>query len=124
MSQSDGELAVWRPHPAGGSLVLEMGPWPAHKLRGGVPTEAWISFFRRGTEEDNGSFVVSGADDALMKGWDLRTGGVSGGLPAFVVKEHGAGVTAGQWHPTRQHTFVRYVLRSMHYLARASRHPS
>lgn len=86
-----------------------MAPWPAHMLRGGIPTEAWISFFRRGTGGNDGSFVVSGADDALMKGWDLRVGGACGASPAFVCKEHGAGVTAGQWHPSRQHTFVRYA---------------
>ncbi|CAM9312619.1 unnamed protein product [Hapterophycus canaliculatus] len=42
-----------------------------------------------------------------MKGWDLRAGGgACGASPAFVCKGHGAGVTAGQWHPTLQHTFV------------------
>ena len=110
VSQSDGRLSIWRLHPAGGAPVRVVEPWHAHSLRGGVPTEAWISFFRRGEGGDDGSVVVSGADDALMKGWDLRVGGTGGlGSPAFVCKEHGAGVTAGQWHPTRQHTFARYV---------------
>lgn len=114
MSQSDGALAVWRPHPNGGDPVQEIQPWPAHTLRGGVPTEAWIAFFRRsghrGEGEGDSSFIVSGADDALMKGWDLRAGGgACGSSPAFVCKSHGAGVTAGQWHPTLQHTFVRWT---------------
>lgn len=107
VSQSDGELAIWRLHPAGGAPVQHTSPWPAHHLRGGISTEAWISFFRRGAGEGDGSFIVSGADDALMKGWDLRAGGASGASPAFVCKEHDAGVTAGQWHPTREHIFVR-----------------
>lgn len=120
VSQSDGALAIWRPHPNGGAPVQEVAPWHAHTLRGGVPTEAWISFFRkRGAESEPGcggggeigaSLVVSGADDALMKGWDLRSGGgACGASPAFVCKDHGAGVTAGQWHPTLEHAFVRYV---------------
>lgn len=111
VSQSDGALAIWRPHVNGGPPIQEVAPWYAHTLRGGVPTEAWISFFRRSglAGDDEASFVVSGADDALMKGWDLRVGGgASGASPAFVCKDHGAGVTAGQWHPTLQHTFVRY----------------
>lgn len=106
VSQSDGGLAIWRPDSAGGKLIQETGPWPAHNFRGGIPTEAWISFFRRGSgDSSDANFVVSGADDALMKGWDLRTGGAA--LPAFVCKEHDAGVTAGQWHPTREYAFVR-----------------
>ena len=72
-------------------------------LRGGVPTEAWISFFRRsGSAGDDGeaSFVVSGADDGLMKGWDLRVGGgACGASPAFVCKEHGAGGNGGAVAP-------------------------
>lgn len=109
MSQSDGRLAIWHLNPAGGAPVQTVGPWHAHSLRGGVPTEAWISFFKRGSEGEDGSFVVSGADDGLMKGWDVRVGGANPASPAFVCKEHGAGVTAGQWHPTRQHTFARYL---------------
>jgi len=112
VSQSDGALGIWRPHPNGGAPIQEVAPWHAHTLRGGVPTETWISFFRRSgfAGDDEASFVVSGADDALMKGWDLRAGGgACGAPPAFVCKDHGAGVTAGQWHPTLQHTFVRYV---------------
>ena len=120
VSQSDGALAIWRPHPSGGAPIQEVSPWRAHTLRGGVPTEAWISFFRRsGSAGDDGeaSFVVSGADDGLMKGWDLRVGGgACGASPAFVCKEHGAGVTAGQWHPTLQHTLVRYAFPFMQRL--------
>lgn len=110
VSQSDGRLAIWCLNPAGGAPVQTVGPWHAHSLRGGVPTEAWISFFRRGSGGEDGSFVVSGADDGLMKGWDVRVGGAEPASPAFVCKEHGAGVTAGQWHPTRQHTFARYLV--------------
>ena len=113
VSQSDGRLAIWRLNPAGGAPVQAVGPWHAHSLRGGVPTEAWISFFRRGSEGEDGSFVVSGADDGLMKGWDERAGGAGPVTPAFVCKEHGAGVTAGQWHPTRQYTFARYVVATV-----------
>lgn len=116
VTQSDGALAIWRPHPNGGAPIQEVAPWRAHTLRGGIPTEAWISFFKRHgsgsgcAAEAEGSFVVSGADDALMKGWDLRVGGGGGGAsPAFVCKGHGAGVTAGQWHPTLEHTFARYA---------------
>ncbi|CAM9192052.1 unnamed protein product [Ectocarpus fasciculatus] len=110
VSQSDGAVAIWRLHPNGGAPIQEIEPWHAHALRGGVPTEAWISFFRRPecAGEDGASFVVSGADDAVMKGWDLRAGGgASGTSPAFVCKgHHGAGVTAGQWHPTLPHIFA------------------
>ncbi|CAN0492027.1 unnamed protein product [Ectocarpus sp. 12 AP-2014] len=110
VSQSDGAVAIWRLHPNGGAPIQEIEPWHAHALRGGAPTEAWISFFRRPecAGEDGASFVVSGADDAVMKGWDLRAGGGSNGTsPAFVCKgQHGAGVTAGQWHPTLPHIFV------------------
>ncbi|CAN0520918.1 unnamed protein product [Ectocarpus sp. 12 AP-2014] len=110
VSQSDGAVAIWRLHPNGGAPIQEIEPWHAHALRGGAPTEAWISFFRRPecAGEDGASFVVSGADDAVMKGWDLRAGGGSNGSsPAFVCKgQHGAGVTAGQWHPTLPHMFV------------------
>ncbi|CAM9311498.1 unnamed protein product, partial [Laminaria digitata] len=67
VSQSDGRLAIWRLNPAGGAPVQAVGPWHAHSLRGGIPTEAWISFFRRGSGDEDGSFVVSGADDGLMK---------------------------------------------------------
>lgn len=108
VSQSDGELGIWRLDPAGGAPVEHTSPWPAHHLKGGIPTEAWISFFRRGAGDGGESFIVSGADDGLMKGWDLRAGGACGASPAFVCKEHDAGVTAGQWHPTREHIFVRW----------------
>jgi len=51
--------------------------------------------------------VVSGAEDALLKGWDLRAGDSRGVLPAFIIKDHEAGVTAGHWHPWQEHTFAR-----------------
>lgn len=113
VSQSDGALAIWRPHPNGGAPVQEVAPWHAHTLRGGMPTEAWITFFKSPGRAGEGkaSLVVSGADDALMKGWDLRVGGGTGfASPAFVCKDHGAGVTAGQWHPSLEHIFVRCVM--------------
>ena len=121
MSQSDGEIAIWRAHPAGGAPVEEMGPWPGHRLRGGLPTEAWISFFRKGGIASEGggggghdaSLVVSGGEDAMLKGWDLRGGGSRGALSAFVCKDHEAGVTAGQWHPWRQHIFARWASRQL-----------
>lgn len=135
VSQSDGALAVWRPHPNGGAPVQEVAPWQAHTLRGGISTEAWISFFRkRGSgsgrggdsgegEGERGSLVVSGADDALMKGWDTRVGGgACGASPAFVCKDHGAGVTAGEWHPTLEHAFVRYVHTCTYACSPCSKH--
>lgn len=107
VSRSDGQLAVWRMRPGSSTPVVEGDPWPAHKLRGGVPTEAWISFYRKGARYSDAEFVVSGGDEGMMKGWDLRSCGGSGASPAFVSKHHRAGVTAGQWHPHREHIFAR-----------------
>lgn len=104
VSQSDGQLAIWRTSPSGDAFVEQVRAWPGHQLRGGVPTEAWISFFRKG---DDASLVVSGAEDALLKGWDLRAGDSHGVSPAFIIKDHEAGVTAGHWHPWQEHTFAR-----------------
>ncbi|CAM9548127.1 unnamed protein product [Choristocarpus tenellus] len=109
VSESDGSLSVWRCHPGGGEMVCEQR-WSAHVMRGGAPAEAWITFFSR----FNPFTVISGADDGLMKGWDLRAcGGEAfraghswGGSPSFVCRHHGAGVTSGQWHPSREHVFA------------------
>lgn len=93
------------------SCLNEMDAWAAHQLRGRLPTEAWIAFFGHGTEFS--SLIVSGGDDALMKGWDIRQGGGGSGKAAFVVKDHGAGVTTGQWHPSVEHVFARCAWRQL-----------
>ncbi|CAM9803774.1 unnamed protein product [Discosporangium mesarthrocarpum] len=109
ISESDGSLSLWRCHPTQGSGgLIQERRWSAHTIGGsnGVPVEVWIAFFSHSTP----SLVISGADDGLMKGWDLRVGGGGHGAgcsgPSFVCRRHGMGVTSGEWHPSREHVFA------------------
>jgi len=58
--------------------------WKAHKF-GNLPTEIWTVAW----DNENENMVYSGADDAQIKGWDLR----SSGGPVFSNMGHNAGVT-------------------------------
>lgn len=66
--------------------------WAAHDLFGS-PIEAWIAAF----DCHNPHVVFSGADDATLKGWDLRSGTAA---PTFKnARQHSMGVCSVQFHP-------------------------
>lgn len=68
--------------------------WQAHDLFGS-PIEAWIAAFN--CHDPN--VLFSGADDATLKGWDLRTGD-SSFSPIFKnARAHSMGVCSIQFHP-------------------------
>jgi diphthine methyl ester acylhydrolase len=99
VSESSGTLALWRLAADSTELTLERR-WRAHTQRGSSsPAEVWIAFFNKHSP----NMVVSGADDSLMKGWDLRAGT---GTAIFTSRQHDMGVTAGEWHPSCEHTFA------------------
>jgi WD40 repeat protein len=99
VSESSGTLALWRMVADSAELTLEHR-WRAHTQRGSSsPAEVWIAFFNKHSP----NILVSGADDSLLKGWDLRAGTTT---PIFTSRQHGMGVTAGEWHPCCEHTFA------------------
>jgi WD40 repeat protein len=99
VSESSGTLALWRLAADSTELTLER-KWRAHTQRGSSsPAEVWIAFFNKHSP----NMVVSGADDSLMKGWDLRAGT---GTAIFTSRQHDMGVTSGEWHPSCEHTFA------------------
>lgn len=66
--------------------------WTAHDLFGS-PIEAWIVAF----DCHDPNVVFSGADDAALKGWDLRSGTAA---PTFKnARQHSMGVCSVQFHP-------------------------
>jgi WD40 repeat protein len=69
----------------------------AHKMTG-VAMPVWIVCF----DPHSKSTLVSGGDDCIMKLWDIR----QGITPTHTNKNHNAGVTSAQWHPTIEHTFI------------------
>lgn len=73
-----------------------MAQWQAHDLFGS-PIEAWIVAFNC----HNPNVLYSGADDAALKGWDLRVGrGGTAHSPLFTnARTHSMGVCSLQFHP-------------------------
>lgn len=72
--------------------------WQAHDLFGS-PIEAWIVAFN--CHDPN--VLFSGADDATLKGWDLRMGD-SSFSPIFKnARAHSMGVCSIQFHPHDSH---------------------
>jgi len=63
VSEASGCLSVWRPC-LGPRLDLR---WPAHELCG-QPSEVWCAVFNPW----DSNTVLSGADDCIVKRWDLR----------------------------------------------------
>jgi diphthine methyl ester acylhydrolase len=99
VSESSGTLALWRLAADSTELTLERR-WRAHTQRGSSsPAEVWTAFFNKHSP----NIVISGADDSLMKGWDLRAGTATA---VFTSRQHDMGVTAGEWHPSCEHTFA------------------
>ena len=73
-----GRVSRWRTDG-----LAESHSWGAHAYAPGCPAEVWCV----GRDPSTGLYV-SGADDGLLKGWDLRAPN-----PALALR-HGAGVTA------------------------------
>lgn len=86
--------------PALGGLEVEHS-FKAHSFAPGFAPEVWIAAWNC----HNDSLFCTGAEDGVLKHWDLRAGCSS---PACKVKEahSGSGVTTCQWHPTREHVFA------------------
>ena len=74
-----GRVSRWRADDG----LVESQSWDAHAYAPGCPAEVWCV----GRDPSTGLYV-SGADDGLLKGWDLRAS-----KPALALR-HGAGVTA------------------------------
>jgi diphthamide biosynthesis protein 7 len=73
VSEAEGCLSVWRTSREGDpSLTLEHR-WDAHTLCG-LPSETWTVAFNPWQPQQ----LFSGADDAILKGWDLRCAESSG----------------------------------------------
>uniref|UniRef100_A0AAV1UK99 methylated diphthine methylhydrolase n=1 Tax=Peronospora matthiolae TaxID=2874970 RepID=A0AAV1UK99_9STRA len=88
-SHSNGYVSVWNVAPQG---IVQQAKWRAHDLYGS-PIEAWISAFN--CHDPN--VLFSGADDAILKGWDLRAGFAA---PTFKNTLHySMGVCSIQFHP-------------------------
>ncbi|KAJ0397533.1 hypothetical protein P43SY_003394 [Pythium insidiosum] len=87
VSHSDGALSTWNVSSGGLTMVSK---WDAHNLFG-APIEAWIVAFN--CHDTNTLF--SGADDATLKGWDLR----APSKPLFQRSQHSMGVCSIQMHP-------------------------
>lgn len=69
--------------------------WQAHDLFGS-PIEAWIVAFNC----HDPHVLFSGADDATLKGWDLR----AASTPTFKnTRAHSMGVCSIQFHPHDEH---------------------
>ena len=95
-SQSNSNVSVVRMAEAAPVLDRQ---WRAHDLYG-ADTEVWITAYNG----HHPSLLLSGADDSIFKGWDLRGGDGDGGAPplAFKSKEHDGGVCSIQSHPHRE----------------------
>ncbi|CAH0487514.1 unnamed protein product [Peronospora farinosa] len=89
LSHSDGTLSVWNIAQQG---IIQRAKWHAHDLYGS-PIEVWISAFN--CHDPN--VLFSGADDAVLKGWDLRAGTAA---PTFKnSRQYSMGVCSIQFHP-------------------------
>jgi len=131
VSESVGSLSLWRPDVLGADTSIPGGResglearWHAHTYpcggAGGVPAEAWTCCF---APRSRGSVLFSGADDGLLKAWDLRVphratgapgggGGGGGGVASAELAAvcgatcHGAGVTALACSPADEHQLL------------------
>mmetsp|Transcript_326 Transcript_326/g.1266 ORF Transcript_326/g.1266 Transcript_326/m.1266 type:complete len:272 (-) Transcript_326:62-877(-) len=91
VSHERGRASVWRLRES--AIELDHGPWAAHAYPDGSPAEVWCA--TRGPGND-GTLLLTGADDAALKAWDARSPGSSSlKRPSFRC-EHGAGVTAAR----------------------------
>ncbi|KAF4140288.1 putative WD domain G-beta repeat domain-containing protein [Phytophthora infestans] len=89
VSHSDGALSVWDIASQG---IVQTDKWRAHDLFGS-PIEAWIAAFNC----NDSNVLLSGADDAALKGWDLRAGTSA---PTFEnTRQYSMGVCSIQFHP-------------------------
>lgn len=88
-SLSSGNLAIVQ---LGESEPIVIKTWNGHSL------EAWII----ACDYINPDVLYSGADDCLLKMWDLRTGV---NRACITSKRHSMGVCCIQAHPTREHIF-------------------
>eukprot|EP00741_Cyanophora_paradoxa_P018407 tig00000204_g17771.t1 len=87
VSHSDGSVSVLE---RGGAQLRKTRNWVAHGF------EAWIAAWDSWASHS----VYSGGDDALFRGWDLRT---DCSTPTFTSREHGAGVCSIASSPHREH---------------------
>lgn len=92
MSQSDGMLSLFQLSDESQDGFTKVRSWKAHEF------ETWIAAF----DNWNPNLVYSGADDALLKGWDVR----APVAPAFINRSHEAGVCTVHSHPTREHVLA------------------
>jgi diphthamide biosynthesis protein 7 len=92
-----GGLQTYSVNPSG--LQPDVHFPDAHMMDGQVmPT--WITAFNPHSQ----STIISGGDDMKLKLWDLRLG--AAGPTTTVSKEHEAGVTAADWHPSLPNVFA------------------
>lgn len=80
------------------SEIVELNSWKSHEY------EAWITAFGSSTSIISDDIVFSGGDDSLLIGYDIRSG-----TKCFISKEHTAGVTSLNLHPSK------YLLASGSY---------
>ncbi|CAI5732929.1 unnamed protein product [Hyaloperonospora brassicae] len=91
-SHSNGYVSVWN---VATQDIVQQAKWRAHDLYGS-PIEAWIAAFN--CHDPN--LLLSGADDAILKGWDLRAGSAA---PTFKnTLQYSMGVCSIQFHPHDQ----------------------
>ena len=88
-SLSSGNLAIVQLAESEPTVIKN---WTGHSL------EAWIIT----CDYANHDILYSGADDCLLKMWDLRTGV---DRACITSKRHSMGVCCIQAHPTREHVF-------------------
>ncbi|KAI9906334.1 hypothetical protein PsorP6_003427 [Peronosclerospora sorghi] len=94
VSHSDGNIAS--PNGLCNALFSWQLQWKAHDLYGS-PIEAWITAF----DCHNSNVLFSGADDACLKGWDLRAGTAT---PTFKnARQYSMGICSIQSHPHDPH---------------------
>ena len=90
-SLADGSVSVCDCTDADGWQVQQS--WSAHDY------EAWTAAFQTGSRD----VIYTGADDALLKGWDLRA---PLRKPTFVNKSHDAGVCCVACSPHEEQVFA------------------
>ncbi|CAK9007565.1 Diphthine methyltransferase (Diphthamide biosynthesis protein 7) (DPH7) (WD repeat-containing protein 85) [Durusdinium trenchii] len=94
VSQANGRLGIVDVHEG---EVLQA--WDAHAYPDGSPAETWITAF----DCWDAQVLVSGADDAKLKVWDLRIGTAA---PLQTNRVHEAGVCSVQFSTLKQHVFA------------------